>query len=78
MTSFGKPIHRRTRGLYAVLYRKARHIVVTLAPGDLIQFREAGRRTRWSLPADTAFKYAVRLAAWQAAAEKKRKKNAPK
>lgn len=63
MTTFRTPVRRRTNGEYAVLYRKARPIVVRLAPGDVIEFRELGRRQRWALNADIAFRYAVRLKA---------------
>lgn len=74
MVEFDKAVKRRTRGAYSVLYRKTEKIVVRLAPGDLIEFRASGRRSRWTLPVDTAFKYAVRLAAFAAAAEKRRKR----
>lgn len=71
MTDLERPISRRTRLTYPVLYRKARRIVVTLSPGDLIEFREDRRRINWALPIDTAFKYAVRLKAFQVAAERR-------
>ncbi len=74
MTEFDKPVTRRTRGAYSVLFRKAKKIVVRLAPGDLIEFREERRRERWTLNVDTAFKYAVRIKAFATAAEKRRKK----
>jgi hypothetical protein len=70
MTDFNG-VKRRTRGAYRVLYRKPRRIVVTLAQGDLLVFRESGRRQAWSLNADTCFKYAVRLAAFAIAREKR-------
>jgi hypothetical protein len=66
MTEFDKPVQRRTRGAYRVLYCAPEKIIVRLAPGDLLEFRAAGRRHRWTLPADTAFRVAVKL---QAAAE---------
>lgn len=74
MTEFDKPVQRRTRGAYSVLYRKAEKIVVRLAPGDLIEFRARGRRHKWTLNADVGFKYAVRLKAFADAAEKRRRK----
>lgn len=77
MTEFNG-VRRRTRGAYTVLYQKPRQIVVTLAQGDLITFRELGRRRVWGLNVDTAFKYAVRLEAFAMAAEKRRKKMFPK
>jgi hypothetical protein len=49
-----------------VLYvgeRKARQIVVELQPGDVLEFRESGRRDRWQLAIDSAFRYAVRMKA---------------
>ena len=74
MTTLTKPISRRTRHSYSTLYRKARPVVVTLLPGDIIEFRESGRRCRWHLAVDTAFKYAVRLKAFFDAAEKRKAK----
>ena len=53
-------VTRKTRGSYRVLYSEPRPIVVRLAPGDLLEFREHGRRQTWSLPVDLAFKLAVR------------------
>lgn len=47
MTELNKPVRRRTRRRYSVLYvgdRKARQIVVELQPGDMLEFRELGRR----------------------------------
>ena len=74
MTDFNG-VRRRTLGKYCVLYKKPRKIVVSLnRKGDLITFRESGRRQAWSLCADTAFKYAVRLAAFAAAAQKRSRK----
>ena len=74
MTKMHKPVSRVTREAYSVLYVKARPIVVTLLPGDVLEFRESGRRGRWHLAVDSAFKYAVRLKAFADAAEKRRKK----
>ena len=59
MTNLDKPVSRRTRSAYAVLYSKPRHIVVTLCPGDVIAFRELGRRGIWRLPIERAFRLAV-------------------
>jgi hypothetical protein len=73
MTDFNG-VKRRTRGAYSVLYRKPRQLVVSLDLGDLIVFRESGRRQTWCLNADTAFKYAIRLAAFAAAREKRSRK----
>jgi hypothetical protein len=72
MTTTDRPVKRATTGQYAVLYRKARPIVVAIERQDILVFREKGRRSRWTLPIDTAFKYAVRLQAFYDAAERKR------
>lgn len=69
-----KPVSRRTRQAYSTLYVKARPVVVTILPGDVLEFREHGRRQRWVLAIDTAFKYAVRLKAFQDGAQKRRGK----
>ena len=64
MTSLTRAVRRKTRFPYAVLYAgKTRPIIVSLEPGDVITFREAGRRHVWSLPIDHVFRYAVREAA---------------
>jgi hypothetical protein len=61
MTPLTKPVRRITRHPYTVLYTsEARPIVVSLEPGDVITFREAGRRQMWSLPIDRMFRQAVR------------------
>ena len=67
-------VTRRSRQLYCTLYagaRNARSIVVSLREGDLLEFRELGRRGRWHLPVDAAFRYAIRLAALAQARERK-------
>lgn len=74
MTTLAKPVTRRTRGAYAVLYLKPRAIVVSLAEGDLLEFREAGRRQKWTLPIDAAFRYAVRLKAFADATERRQRR----
>lgn len=80
MTDLRNPISRRTASRYPVLYAssaKARQIVVSLVPGDVIEFREHGRRGRFTLPIDAAFRYAVRLNSLNEARIKaaKKKKN---
>ena len=61
MTPLAKPVRRLTRRSYSVLYvNEARPIVVSLEPGDVITFREFGRRHTWSLPIDRIFRQAVR------------------
>jgi hypothetical protein len=74
VTTITKPVTRRTRESYSVLFTKARPVVVTISPGDVLEFREHGRRGRWLLAVDTAFKYAVRLQAMRDAAEKAKAK----
>lgn len=79
MIELYKPVVRRSRFSYTVLFsgsRKARPIVVTLLPGDVIEFKEHKRRARFALPLDTAFKIAVRMKAFQDAAEQRRQKKA--
>ena len=75
MTSLIKPVRRKTRRTYAVLYvNDARPIVVSLEPGDVITFREAGRRHVWSMPIERAFRQAVRESA-QVVRREKRTRN---
>lgn len=74
MTTLEKAVHRKTRGAYSVLYVRPRQIVVSLLPGDLIQFREAGGRKRYTVPVDGVFKHAVRLQLLQTQAEKRKAK----
>lgn len=74
MTATNKTVQRVTTGTYSVLYRHARPIVVRICPGDVLEFREKGRRGRWLLAIDTAFKQAVRLQALAELAERRRKK----
>lgn len=70
MTNLEKKITRKTRGAYRILYQQPRQIVVSLCPGDLLEFREAGRRARFVLPIDAAFSAAVRIDAAAKAKEK--------
>jgi Leu/Phe-tRNA-protein transferase len=72
MTSLGRAVRRKTRFAYTVLYRgEARPIIVSLEPGDVISFREAGRRQRWRVAIDHLFRQAVRDAALAARREKR-------
>ena len=78
MTDINRPVKRRTQGRYNVLYcsaSKARPIVVTIRPGDVLEFREHNRRHRWYLSIDSAFRYAVRC---KSAAELVERKKARK
>jgi len=74
MTDFNG-VKRRTLDAYSVLYSKPRKIVVSLERNDQIVFRESGRRQTWCLPAEAAFRYAVRLAALAAQREKRSRKD---
>lgn len=63
LNSNARTVRRVTAGRYSVLYpgsRNAREIVVQLAPGDLLQFREKGRRQVFALPIEEAFRLSVR------------------
>ena len=74
MTTLDKSVFRVTRGAYPVLHhRKLRQIVIGFEPGDVITFREKGRRHRWSLSIDGAFKIAIRC---QVEADRRAKKQA--
>jgi len=76
MTSLTKPVHRVTRGAYRVLYSAPREVVVSLLEGDLLGFREKGRKQVFTLPVDVAFRISVRNEANRQAQEKRlRKKN---
>lgn len=74
MTNLEKKIQRKTRGAYRVLYQQPRQIIAALCPGDLLEFREHGRRARFTLPIDAAFKLAVRIQAAADAAERKKQR----
>ena len=51
MTTTDKPVSRVTRADYRVLYVSPRRIVVRIGPGDVLSFRERGRRQWFYLPA---------------------------
>lgn len=75
MTELNRPVRRKTRDAYNVLYHgthKARRIVIELQGNDTVAFRELGRRDRFHLPIEAAFRYAVRLFALQSGSRKKR------
>jgi hypothetical protein len=69
-----KPVRRITKGSYSVLYVSARPIVVGIEPGDIIAFREKGRRAVFTVPIDVIFRQAVRAHAARVSAEKRAKK----
>ncbi len=68
MTSTDKSVTRVTKEEYRVLYSEARPVVVRIAPGDVLQFREHGRREWFDLPVEVAFRLAVQRAAERQAA----------
>jgi len=73
VTSLNKSVRRKTRWSYSVLYaHDSRPIVVSLEPGDVVTFREAGRRQVWSLPIDRLFRQAVRESAIAERLQKRR------
>ena len=61
MTDIHTKTTRKTRGLYAVLERKARPVVVSFEPGDIITFKVYRGRIKFSLPIEAAFRVAVRV-----------------
>ena len=67
MTRTDKPVQRVTLQEYMVLFpqnrKKARRIVVRIGLGDVLQFRELGRRQWYALPIDEAFRLAVKCSA---------------
>ncbi len=70
MTTTDKAVSRMTQDSYRVLWTKAKPIVVTIKNDSLI-FREKRGRVRYYLPIEDAFKWAVRIEATRAKAEKK-------
>ena len=72
MTTINKITTRVTRDQYRVLHhRRPRNICVSLCVGDYIEFREKGRRGRWTLPIDAAFIIAVKM---QVEADRRKKR----
>jgi len=64
MTTTDKPVQRRTVKAYDVLFphqeKKRRPIVCRIDLGDIIRFREAGRRQWYDLTIPAAFRMAVK------------------
>ncbi len=67
MTTTRSKVTRRTVDKYAVLYPRPREIVCSIEPGDVLSFREAGRRAVFRISIQTAKRYAVQLAAMNGA-----------
>lgn len=64
MTATDRPVQRVTVRTYDVLFphnqRKARRIVVRVDTGDILRFREHGRRQWFDLSIDQAMRLAVK------------------
>ena len=70
MTELRKPIKRRTVEQCATVRRR---LVVAMLPGDVLAFREEGRRRWYSAPIPKVF---VTVAQWNVNAERaERRKN---
>ena len=67
MTTTNSPVTRVTASPYMVLFptsrKKARPIVVRIDRGDILRFREKGRRQLYDMPIDQAFSIAVKATA---------------
>lgn len=75
MTPLTKPIYRVTAGEYSTLFPKPRQIVVGLDPrGDLLVFREKGRKGKWCVPIADIFAQVVRREALAKKKAKRKKK----
>ena len=66
MTPLNKPVRRRTIGTA----HGGRRLIVSLAPGDVITFREERTRREYLLSISGAYVYAVRLTVAKEKAEK--------
>lgn len=64
MTATDKPVQRVTVKEFMVLFpnnrKKARRIVVRIDSGDILRFRESGRRQWYDLPIEDAMSIAVK------------------
>lgn len=67
MTATDKPVQRVTVKEFMVLFpnnrKKARRVVVRVDSGDILRFREQGRRQWYDLPIETAMSIAVKSSA---------------
>jgi hypothetical protein len=68
-TELNKPVSRVTVGEH-----RRRKLVITLLPGDLIEIREKGRRTREVISIAGVFDYAIILRVQHERFAKKQKK----
>lgn len=71
MTDLNKEVRRRSMGTIPAIRRR---LIVALLPGDVIAFREEGRRKWFSAPLGKVFVQVVRWNADVEAAERKRLK----
>jgi hypothetical protein len=69
MTELRKPIKRRTVEQCATVRRR---LVVAMLPGDVLAFREEGRRRWYSAPIAKVF---VTVAQWNVNAERAERRN---
>ena len=69
MTELRKPIKRRTVEACATVRRR---LVVAMLPGDVLAFREEGRRRWYSAPIAKVF---VTVAQWNVNAERAERRN---
>lgn len=68
MTDLTKTVHRRSMAIAPSVRRR---LIVALMPGDVIGFREEGRRKWYTAPISRVF---VHVANWNADAERAEKK----
>ena len=73
MTTLSKPVRRVSRGTFGH-GRKARRLVVSIEPGDIITLREQRCRKAYSITMDDLMWHLVRLDAARARAEKRKRK----
>jgi hypothetical protein len=59
MTSTEKSVRRVTTGEYRTVFSKTRRVVVKIGPGDILEFRELGRRTRLVLDISDVLNFAT-------------------
>ena len=69
MTDLRTPVKRRTIAECATVRRR---LIIALMPGDVIAFREAGRRRWYSAPIARVF---VTVAQWNVTAERAERRN---
>lgn len=72
MTDLRKAVHRRTIEAAGIVRRR---LVVALLPGDVIGFREEGRRKWYTAPIPRVF---IQVARWNAEADAAEKRQARK